>query len=145
MQDDAEKRLDIAIAAIKKLKGLQNDFFSAFTDQSGPPLQVGSISTSGTDITATCLGVNLCVVNRQVVLDDGLPRAIEYSFIAKHNDESLKVFIMYLDARDGVLYMDSGLKSRLCDYDNVHLVKKVLDVVAAKLLDSPIFAPVSEN
>lgn len=139
MYDDND-RIEIAVGALKKLSDLHLKFMQIVRDMEGNDLPVGSFKVEDDELKATCLGVELSANHRAVVVRNGLPSILEYSFRALWNEEDIDIFKMYLEPRDNGLYEDPDSKNRVCDYDNQYLYKFVLKKVAERLLDSEVFA-----
>ncbi len=133
-------RVNDAIASIKSLEGLHNEFMKLLCEQSHVDPTLGKFSEKDDEISATCLGVKLRVPHRIVVDHDRLPATIEYSFVANHAGKDLVISNMYLTLDRG-LYTDPSAQKPLCNYNNTDLINYVLCWLAEKLLDSPIFLP----
>lgn len=131
--------ISTAVAGIEQLKDFHSQFIGHIKTSTRTQNITGIFNFDDDEITAICLDTPLSIKHKYVVRNN-MPAAIEYSFSANHEDESLIIFIMYLES-NGILYTDYETTTKLCDYNNTYVANNILTAVAKKLLTSAIFAP----
>jgi len=138
MQDENEN-IQIAVADIEKLDEFHNRFITTIAGLTELNTAAGKFGVINGEIHTTCLNIELRVEHK-IVVSEGFPKFIEYSFIVPREDDDLIVFNMYL-SHNGTLCIDHNMETKLCDFNNTYLADIVLNRIARKLLDSDAFAP----
>lgn len=136
---DEESQADIAIAAYQQLEELHRSFMRHVESLSGNRINGGVISVVEDELVAECLGVKMRAPHRQIARD-GYLIAIEYPFIAKHLNEDIFIWALYLEADDG-LFLDSRQEKRYCDRSNSYFDQKIVQSLASALIRSAVFSP----
>lgn len=134
-----QQQVAIAVAAQTEFKRIHDQFVAKVASTANKVANGGSFTTDGEDFSASALGVNFRVVRRPISIQ-GQFLASEYAFITEYEGKDLCLWCFYMD-EGGVLYTDSALSKRLCDFDNTYLPSRVVEGLANSLLASTVFAP----
>ena len=134
-----EQQIYVAIAGLAQLNEIDLKFREYLGSVGTTVKDLGSLMTHDSEISATCLGINLKVVARPVAIN-GTPVAIEYVFGEEREEGLAPYWRMYLDSF-GSFYADAECQKRLWDYNNMYIVKFVLVEIGVAMLSSGRFAP----
>jgi hypothetical protein len=126
---DFQGLLDIHLRFIEEIGKCAKNQFST-----------SSLTIKDDGLSITYLDLNLSASRRTVAIDSQLV-ANEYAFEGiTFNNEKHTLLCLYLTP-NGVLYLDSSLTTRLCDYNNQYVVKNILSKIQLSALSSPFFSP----
>ena len=137
--NDQERQAQAAIRALSGLDARHKAFLAHVASEADLSINGGSVKTDGNTLQATTLGVP-CVAKHRPVALDGMPVAIEYTFVTTFESEELPIWRLYLD-QSGNLYEDSAFAMRFCDYNNPYVRGNIVLSLANKLLTSSVFTP----
>lgn len=134
-----EKLVYAASLALERLQTIDRQFRDHLKTVGTTIKDLGAVTASGSEISVTCLGVDLKVLGRPVAVD-GEPIAIEYLFAEEREGTLTPYWRIYLDGK-GNLFKDVEFRTRLCDFNNTDIIKNILIELGIALLRSPRFAP----
>ena len=133
-----DKELTIAVAAAARLEGMHRAFMDHMASPYVAKVNGGDFAVEENELSVTCLSKKLQSQHR-LIARDGRLAAIEYPFFARHRDQDLLVWCMYLESDDS-LYADAQKQTVICTSKNNYVASNVIEKLADALIRSAVFA-----
>ena len=134
-----DKELTLATAAAANLEEMHQAFMIHVASPYVAKVNGGDVAVEENELSVTCLSMKLRSQHR-LIGRDGRLVAIEYPFFARHRDQNLLVWCMYLESDDS-LYADAQKQTVICTSKNNYVPSNVIEKLADALIRSAVFAP----
>ena len=146
------ERLSNAVTTIATLESIHKCFIEKIKVSTEIQHEAGELNIENNEIKITSLGLVLTTERKVIADDEGWVKAMEYAFIASRKDDDVVISTVYLQSHgsiespsssihNGTLFKDPECKSKISDFNNLHIVKIILNAITEDLLDSKIFSP----